>query len=368
MANDNRARFPEPENGMQLITEFIRSGAWGQCTNTEKTVYIALADRCGDCMLRTWISYKTIAEDTGLSKRSAIAAIASLQEKGFVAVKPRYTDKGIQTSNFFEMIIPFPEGPALTHKPRGRGVKSNTPITNRNSVPESGKGCQIKHPPSVKLDTGGGDKSGNSGVSDLAPKEIKAQETNSFKRPGKGCSLSGAPPPLTALDRCLRQEFERFITDWKKEPAGKFHAGYRRGYSEIESPEATAWKTWVRYLKCADDVWDLIDILYRHDLKDYKKEYFGHSDMPAGVIAMAARRCIGEKLKSAGFKSPNGRYINSIVGDIDRISLDKFPGLNALVELIKSSCPDQVLDRSKLPLFLRTQKEQRELTEQGGAK
>lgn len=92
------------ESGFGIVHRSLR----GRLTPTELAVYVALtwrADGKGFC----WPSYATIAEDAGVSRRTAVNAIQLLVSKGLVETYQRRDSHGNVTSNGYLLHFFAPE-------------------------------------------------------------------------------------------------------------------------------------------------------------------------------------------------------------------------------------------------------------------
>jgi DNA-binding transcriptional regulator YhcF (GntR family) len=71
----------------------------------EKICYLYLC-RCSDSEKKSFPSYEKIGEKTGVSRRTAMRAVKSLEEKGYVVVKRRTNNKKKNTSNLYTILSP----------------------------------------------------------------------------------------------------------------------------------------------------------------------------------------------------------------------------------------------------------------------
>jgi len=71
------------------------------CKNSLNKLVLLMLANYADENHRTWPSYKHLAELCECTERSVIRACKSLQEEGALAIWPRFTPLGKQTSNLF---------------------------------------------------------------------------------------------------------------------------------------------------------------------------------------------------------------------------------------------------------------------------
>ncbi|QHO70783.1 hypothetical protein BHD05_15135 [Marisediminicola antarctica] len=75
----------------------------GELSAPELAVLLTIADRFNDSEGRAWPSYRTIADDTRLSRRTVIRSMAALSSVGLVEVSHRRDKAGDATSNNYRL-------------------------------------------------------------------------------------------------------------------------------------------------------------------------------------------------------------------------------------------------------------------------
>lgn len=115
------------------------------CKNSLNKLVLLMLANYADENHRTWPSYKHLAELCECTERSVMRAVQSLQEEGALAIWPRYTQEGKQTSNLFILHVEWGD------KNDRVGVTKTTPNTvidihnnntNRGDKKDTPKYCQ----------------------------------------------------------------------------------------------------------------------------------------------------------------------------------------------------------------------------------
>ena len=96
------------------------------CKNSLNKLVLLMLANYADENNRTWPSYKHLAELCECTERSVMRAVQSLQEEGALAIWPRYTPDGKQTSNLFILHVEWGD------KKDRVGVTKTTPNTVNN--------------------------------------------------------------------------------------------------------------------------------------------------------------------------------------------------------------------------------------------
>jgi DNA-binding transcriptional MocR family regulator len=92
-------------NGFGMVPKWVR----GHLTANEIAVYVALTWRMG-AGGSVFPSHETIAEDAGMSRRTAMATLKSLRDKGLVDWSNRSKKGGGKTSNVYTVSVTKPLG------------------------------------------------------------------------------------------------------------------------------------------------------------------------------------------------------------------------------------------------------------------
>lgn len=71
-------------------------------------VYCVLVMHASKVDRTAWPSYATIAQEAGISRRSAVKAVQDLEKCGLIEVRPREDDAGDQTSNLYTIVPATP--------------------------------------------------------------------------------------------------------------------------------------------------------------------------------------------------------------------------------------------------------------------
>lgn len=100
-----RKRFPRPQNGMEYVTEVIRSektkvlSVGARLTLMYLADYLGKVDRSKSDVLVVFPSVATLANNMGCSKRTVHRHLAELEKKKFIRRCHRKSDMGDWDSN-----------------------------------------------------------------------------------------------------------------------------------------------------------------------------------------------------------------------------------------------------------------------------
>lgn len=86
--------------GFGIVPRHLRR----RLTSNEIAVYVALSwrvDEHGNC----WPSHRTLAEDAGMSERTAQRTLVTLVDKGVISKRPQFTAEGDRKANLYHLNI-----------------------------------------------------------------------------------------------------------------------------------------------------------------------------------------------------------------------------------------------------------------------
>lgn len=137
---------------------------------TPKLVLFSLANGAGDENRECWNSYRRIAAEASVSRRSAIHWVGRLEDWGYLSVEKRYAATGRQTSNVYVLHVEAWEGIDATQPWLGEGEQA-APGGGAEPAPPEGEASHTLE--GETHCTGEGEAYRTGGVKPAAPTGVK---------------------------------------------------------------------------------------------------------------------------------------------------------------------------------------------------